>query len=170
MNRREFMATGVGLAAISTVGLHPANAAPLNRVRPGMPGWPEEAAWEALNRATNGRVKRVTLPNLETAEAKQLLKNPFYIADQPGLTQSSGWFDAWRSQPSAYMVAAQNAADVAAAVRFAKENNLRLGIKGRGHSYLGASCAADSLLLWTRKMDAITVHEAFTPQGANAQP
>jgi len=135
-----------------------------------MPGWPDDAAWAALKRETNGRLQQVTLPKLDTAEAKQLLKNPFYIADQPGLTESSGWFDAWRSQPSAYMVAAENTSDVAAAVRFAKANNLRLVIKGRGHSYLGASSAPDSLLLWTRKMNDVTVHDSFTPQGSNAAP
>ena len=170
MNRREFIATSIGLAAVSAAGVPPAKAAPLNRVRPGMPGWPDDAAWAALRRETNGRLQQVSLPKLDTAEAKQLLANPFYIGDEPGLTQSSGWLDAWRSQPSAYMVAAESAADVAAAVRFAGANNLRLVIKGRGHSYFGASCAPDSLLIWTRKMDAITVHDAFTPQGSNAAP
>ncbi len=170
MNRREFIATGIGIAAISAAGMPPAKAAPLNRVRPGMPGWPNDAAWAALNRDTNGRLQKVGLPKLDTAEAKQLLANPFYVGDEPGLTQSSGWLDAWRSQPSVYMVAAESAADVAAAVRFAKANNLRLVIKGRGHSYFGTSCAPDSLLIWTRKMDAITVHDAFTPMGSNAAP
>ncbi len=170
MNRREFIATSIGFAAVSAAGVPPAKAAPLNRVRPGMPGWPDDAAWAALRRETNGRLQKVSLPKLDTAEAKQLVANPFYIGDEPGLTQSSGWLDAWRSQPSAYMVAAESATDVAAAVRFARANNLRLVIKGRGHSYFGASCAPDSLLIWTRKMDAITVHDAFTPQGSNAAP
>ncbi len=168
MNRREFIATSIGFAAVSAAGAPPAKAAPLNRVRPGMPGWPDDTAWAALRRETNGRLQQVSLPKLDTAEAKQLLVNPFYIGDEPGLTQSSGWLDAWRSQPSAYMVAAESATDVAAAVRFARANNLRLVIKGRGHSYFGASCAPDSLLIWTRKMDVITVHDAFTPQGSNA--
>jgi FAD/FMN-containing dehydrogenase len=170
MNRRDFLGTGLSLASAAAFGIPPAKAAPLNRVRPGLPGWPDDAAWAALKRETNGRLQQVTLPKLETAEAKQLLKNPFYIADQPGLTESSGWLDAWRSQPSAYMVAADSAEDVAAAVRFASANNLRLVIKGRGHSYFGTSCAPDSLLLWTRKMDTVTVHDGFTPRGSNAAP
>jgi FAD/FMN-containing dehydrogenase len=170
MNRRQFIATGLGLAAAVAARIPYAKAAPLNRVRPGTPGWPDDAAWATLKRETNGRLQQVTLPKLDTTEARQLLKNPFYIADQPGLTESSGWLDAWRSQPSAYMVAAESAEDVAAAVSFARANNLRLVIKGRGHSYFGASCAPDSLLLWTRKMDAVTVHDGFTPQGSNAAP
>ena len=170
MNRRQFIATGIGLAVASAAKIPQANATPLDRVRPGMPGWPDDAAWAALNRETNGRLQQVSLPKLDTAEARQLIANPFYVADQPGLTQSSGWFEAWRSQPSAYMVAAESASDVAAAVRFAKANNLRLVIKGRGHSYFGTSCAPDSLLLWTRKMDAVTVHDGFAPQGSNVAP
>lgn len=171
MNRREFIATGIGLAvscAVPRIG-H-ANAPSLDRVRPGTAGWPDDEAWAALRQQTHGRLQQVSVPNLETAEARQLIANPFYVADQPGLTQSSGWFEAWRSQPSAYMVAAENASDVATAVRFAKANNIRLVIKGRGHSYFGASCAPDSLLLWTRRMDDVTVHDAFTPQGSDAAP
>ncbi|WP_354082639.1 FAD-binding protein [Bradyrhizobium sp. S3.3.6] len=144
-----------------------ANVTP-GRVRPGMPGWPGESDWAALNMATNGRLSKVVMPRLDGPDGKALLANPFAIGDQAGLTQSSGWLDAWRSVPSAYMVAAETAADVAAAVRFATAHNLRLVVKGRGHSYLGASCAPDSLLLWTRRMDSITVHDGFSPAGSGA--
>jgi FAD/FMN-containing dehydrogenase len=135
-----------------------------------MPGWPVEADWTALNAATNGRLARVTPVALNQSDANKLLSNPFYIGDQPGLTQSSGWLDAWRSSPSAYVVAAESAADVAAAVRFAGIHNVRLVVKGGGHSYLGTSNAPDSLLVWTPKMDAVTLHDAFAPVGSSAAP
>lgn len=170
MDRRHFLATALLLAAGSAVGKQQAVITPTSRPRPGQAGWPSDADWSALNQATSGRLTRVTSPNLNTGDAKQLLANPFYIGDQPSLTQSSGWFEAWRSEPSTYMVAAESSADVAAAVRFAKAHNLRLVVKGRGHSYFGASCAPDSLLLWTRKMDAITVHDRFIPAGSNSEP
>ncbi|MBV8497591.1 MAG: FAD-dependent oxidoreductase, partial [Gammaproteobacteria bacterium] len=67
--------------------------------------------------------------------------------------------------PSAYAVAARNTADVVAAVNFARENKLRLVVKGGGHRYLGTSNAPDSLLVWTRAMNQVTVHEAFVPAG-----
>lgn len=168
MNRRDFLASGVALAATTVAGISPARPAATSRVRPGAAGWPSEADWAALKQATGGRLARVTVPKLDTAEGKKLLANPFFIGDQPGLTESSGWLDAWRSQPSVYMVAAESAADVAATVRFASAHNLRLVIKGRGHSYFGTSCAPDSLLLWTHRMNAITVHEAFVPAGSKA--
>ena len=50
-------------------------------------------------------------------------------------------------------------------MKFAAKHNLRLVVKGGGHSYLGGSNAPDSLLIWTKRMRAIEVHEAFTPQG-----
>jgi FAD/FMN-containing dehydrogenase len=44
-------------------------------------------------------------------------------------------------------VTAESAADVAAAVDFAREHNLRLVVRGGGHSYLGTSNSRDSLLI-----------------------
>ena len=74
------------------------------------------------------------------------IRNPFYIGDQPGGTQVSGWLDAWTPAPSAYAVKARSSSDVAAAVNFARDNRLRLVVKGAGHSYQGTSNAPDSLL------------------------
>jgi FAD/FMN-containing dehydrogenase len=107
----------------------------------------------------------------ECEEFFKKLKNPYFIGDHPALTQTSGWVDAWTSAPSAYAVAAAKAQDVVAAVNFAREHNLRLVVKGGGHSYQGTSCSADSLLIWTRAMNNITLHDAFVAQGcAGKQP
>lgn len=170
MKRRQFLGASLALAAGCALRVPVPRPAVRSRVRPGMAGWPSDADWAALNEATHGRLSRLTLPPLDTADAKKLLSNPFYVGDQPGLTQSSGWLDGWRSSPSAYVVAAESAADISAAVRFARAHSVRLVIKGRGHSYLGTSSAPDSLLVWTRKMDAVTVHDAFVPAGSGAPP
>jgi FAD/FMN-containing dehydrogenase len=103
-------------------------------------------------------------------DALKSLRNPFFIGDQPGATESTGWVDAWMFAPSVYAVAAKSAEDVAAAVNFAREQNLRLVVKGGGHSYLGTSNAPDSLLVWTRAMDDIALHEDFVPQGCAVPP
>jgi FAD/FMN-containing dehydrogenase len=170
MQRRQLLTAGLALGGAAILPPLTARAASLNRVRPGAAGWPSAADWAGLNRATGGRLAPVTLPDLAAPDAIAQLSNPFYIGDQPGLTESSGWLDAWRSSPSAYMVKAASAADIAAAVRFANAHNLRLVVKGRGHSYLGGSNAPDSLLVWTRGMDDVTVHDAFTPAGSSAAP
>jgi FAD/FMN-containing dehydrogenase len=61
---------------------------------------------------------------------------------------------------SVYAVAARNGHDIAAAVNFAREHNLRLVVKGGGHSYQGTSNAPDSLLIWTRHMHDVTIGDA----------
>ena len=97
------------------------------------------------------------------------LKNPYYLGDEVGLTQSLGWVGAWTSEPSVYAVAAKTTQDVVAAVNFARTNNLRLVVKGGGHSYQGTSNAADLLLIWTRHMNAITTHDAFVGAGCEGR-
>jgi FAD/FMN-containing dehydrogenase len=188
MRRRDFLralaATPLLVAESSRAGGAPARAAaeaagPATRVRPGDPAWPSAAQWDELRRQTGGRLIDVRSPLADcrpmpdgTAcrELFKQLKNPYYIGDQVGLTQTTGWVDAWTFQPSVYAVAAETTADVVAAVNFARANNLRLVIKGGGHSYLGRSNAPDSLLIWTRRMNAIVRHDAFAAAGCAAPP
>jgi FAD/FMN-containing dehydrogenase len=145
-----------------------------SRVRPGDPAWPSEASWHRLSRDVGGRLVKVRSPlgactdapsSLACEQVLKDLKNPYYLGDEIGLTQSLGWVHAWTSTPSEYAVAARTTDDVVAAVNFAREHNLRAVVKGGGHSYQGTSNAADSLLIWTRKMNAVTVHDAFVGAG-----
>lgn len=177
MKRREVLKASLGAALVAGGLPGPARAqakgkAVLVRVRPGMPGWPGAADWDGLRRATSGRLLKLASPFAgcagdagACAAMREQLKNPFAVGDNPALTQTSGWLDAWLSQPSAYAIAARNALDVAAAVDFARTHKLRLVVKGGGHSYKGGSNAPDSLLVWTRAMNDITLIDAFVPQG-----
>ena len=181
MNRRSMLRriAAIPLLAAAWPALRTAARAadpvrPTRRVRSSDPSWPSAASWEQLNHDVGGHLIKVQSPlaacgdgsdSTSCQELFENLKNPYFIGDQPGLTQSSGWVDAWTSAPSAYAVAARNTADVVAAVNFARENNLRLVVKGGGHSYLGTSNAADSLLIWTRAMNGIVPHDAFVGQG-----
>jgi FAD/FMN-containing dehydrogenase len=157
MNRRGLLAGAAGLAVSRP------RAASASRVRPTDPAWPGEADWEQLNRAVDGRLIKVKRPSASAGD----FHNPYFLGDQPGATQTSGWVDAWMSTPSVYAVAAETTAHVVAAVNFARERDLRLVIKGGGHSYLGTSSAPDSLLIWTRAMNQIALHDAFVPRGCN---
>ena len=154
------------MAAASAWPFGRAKAVAASRARPGEPGWPQESEWAQLAQATGGRLSKLAPP--ASSDLASNGRNPFFRGDTPSLTENVGWLNAWRSEPSAYVVAAESASDVAAAVRFADAHNLRLVVKGGGHSYLGTSCAPDSLLIWTRKLNAIAVHSAFTPQGSSA--
>ena len=147
---------------------------PTRRRRPSDADWPSDAAWKRLGGEVDGNLIPIEFPlaacvnDVGSSGCKALLsniKNPYYIGDQPGLTQTLGWVDAWFTQPSVYAVAAKNANHIAAAVNFARENNLRFVVKGGGHSYQGTSNAPDSLLVWTRNMNDIHLHENFVPRG-----
>jgi FAD/FMN-containing dehydrogenase len=178
MQRRTLLQgfAALPLAAVlpGTVLAAPARAA---RVRPGDALWPSEAKWQELSAAVGGRLLKVP-PLFSCAEngasdaCKQALaniRNPFFISDQPGGTEVSGWQDAWTPAASVYAVRAASSADVQAAVNFAREQHLRLVVKGTGHSYLGTSNAPDSLLIWTRALNEVTVHEAFVPRGCEGK-
>ena len=130
MKRRHFLGAGLALAGSSALRFSPGERRALSRVRPGMPGWPSEAEW-AEPQTGGGRPSCAGCPpDFDDPAVHKLLGDPFYLGDQPGLTQSSGWLDAWRSAPSAYVVTAESAADVAAAIRFAGAHNLRLVVRG----------------------------------------
>jgi FAD/FMN-containing dehydrogenase len=172
-----------GMAAIAAVGpaawpQMPALGAAIRRVRPGDPAWPATAAWQRLNDAVGGGLIEVqslfgacaSLPDGPACRSvRENIRNPFFIGDQPAGTQTSGWLDAWTSAPSVYAVKARDSADVSTAVNFARENNLRLVVKGGGHSYQGTSNAADSLLIWTRAMNQVALHEAFVGSGCEGK-
>ena len=150
-----------------------ATKALIRRVRPSEPGWPKPEIWQELKGAVGGNCLRCnrsllvvrTMQKSVLFGALQNMRNPFWIADQPAGTETSGWLDAWTSAPSVYAVAARDAADVAAAVNFARDHKLRLVVKGGAHSYQGTSNAADSLLIWTRKMNKVTLHDSFVGKG-----
>jgi len=146
----------------------------MRRVRPSDPAWPSETSWQELNDAVGGNLIKVQSlfaaceaqpQGAACLDATKNIRNPFYIGDQPAGTEVSGWLDAWTPAPSAYAIAARNTADVVAGVNFARKNKLRLVVKGGGHSYQGTSNAADSLLIWTRAMIKVTLHERFVAKG-----
>ena len=148
------------------------------RVRPTDPQWPSADSWSKLRATVGGNLLtpqplfaacQTDANGAACADVIQNIRNPFYIGDQPAGTEVSGWLDAWIPAASAYAIAARNADDVAAGVRFAVQHNLRLVVKGGGHSYLGTSNAPDSLLIWTRAMKKVTLHDAFVGRGCEGR-
>jgi FAD/FMN-containing dehydrogenase len=176
MQRRELLLSAAALPLLASPlsAAAPAAGAPFTRVHPTDPGWPSAAQWQALSDSVGGALLAVQ-PLFEPCavqrdapacrELTAQLSNPFFIGDQPGGTQVSGWLDAWTPAASAYALRARKGADVQQAINFARTHRLRLAVKGGGHSYQGTSCAADSLLIWTRDLKQLEMHEAFVPQG-----
>jgi hypothetical protein len=180
LKRRDFLSS-LAVAAAGTLPFSKtasADSAPgtflYRRVRPQDAAWPSAASWARLDETVGGKLLKVRAlfqgcaadpDGAACGEAHKNIGNPYWLGDQPGGTENSGWLDAWSPAPSAYAVKARHAGDVAAAIDFARENRLRLVVKGGGHSYLGTSNAPDSLLIWTRAMNQVTLHEAFVGQG-----
>jgi len=177
MRRRDLLQGSLIIPLGCAPGLWPvraATAAPSRRVRPADPEWPSPSEWAALGRAVNGNLLKpaplladcIQQPSREScAWALGHLGNPYFIGDQVSGTQVSGWLDAWEPATSRYAVACRTAADVVAAVNFGRKHNLRLVVKGGGHSYQGTSNAPDSLLIWTRGMRSIQLQDHFVGKG-----
>jgi FAD/FMN-containing dehydrogenase len=181
MRRRKLLkqAASLVLFAAAPITKSLAGIAKLARLHPADPLWPGPAKWEQLKRAVGGNLVRpktiwaaceAAPGSAECTAAIRYARNPYYLGDNPGGTQVSGWLNAWTPRASAYAVAAHSTADVVEAVNFARQNNVRLVVKGGGHSYLGGSNAPDSLLIWTRAMNRIEPHAAFVAVGCSDKP
>ncbi len=94
------------------------------------------------------------------------LANPFAIEDDPAAFHTTGWFNAFTSQPSRRVVVPESAAEVAEAVRLCAERDIPLVVKGTGHDYLGRSSDPDALMIWTHHLRDVTVHDDFSLTGA----
>jgi hypothetical protein len=93
-------------------------ASKIRRRRPSDANWPSQAAWKRLSDEVDGNLIPVEFPieacvkDTGSAGCQNLISsihNPYYIGDQPGMTETLGWVDAWVSKPSVYAVAARSA-------------------------------------------------------------
>lgn len=182
IKRREFLASAslgaVSLALPQVLATSASAGAAWDRVRPGDAGWPSEADWKSLSDAVGGRLVKVKSPFADCQadgasaacdDAMKIFTNPFHVQDEPGATQTLGWHGGWKSAASVYAVEPESAEDVAAAVNFARTHHLRLVVKGGAHSYLGQSSSPDSLMIWTRHLDHLELHDAFVPKGCEGK-
>src|SRR6266705_556820 len=106
MKRRNILRT---LATLPLAGGLPALLAPKaaqavtlhpnRRVRPSDSAWPSSGTWERLNREVGGRLIKLESPFVDCGaksggaacrQALEHIKNPYFIGDQPALTQASG--------------------------------------------------------------------------------
>jgi len=142
------------------------------RCLPSQPCWPDKDKWVSFKKSLKGDLIKPSsvLKNCESdGESKECkndvskIKNPFYMQSDAGRSENQGWYNAWKDTPSTYAVEAKNTDDVVKAVNFARENNLRLVIKGAGHDYLGRSSSKDSLMIWTHNMRDIVYNKHFHP-------
>jgi FAD/FMN-containing dehydrogenase len=177
--RRRLLQAGFAAPLAAALARVAYPAAPANaRIRPTDADWPGPADWQVLQGQLSGPLIAVRSPWPECmrsplapacTELFRQAKNPYFLGDELALTQTLGLVDAWTCAPSVYAIRARTTADVVAAINFARTRNLRLVVKGGGHSYQGTSNAPDSLLVWTRDMKDVTLHENWVALGCEAQ-
>jgi len=85
----------------------------VRRVRPSDRSWPTAASWEKLKHQVGGQLMPVSSPLAPCRDAPgsaacaariEEMKNPYFIGEQAGGTQTSGWLEGWTSAPSTYAV------------------------------------------------------------------
>ncbi|KAK4157505.1 putative isoamyl alcohol oxidase [Chaetomidium leptoderma] len=144
---------------------------------PGDACWPSSRDWSSLNQTVGGRlIATVPLaqachdPNYNPVRCQALRdgwQNPATHMDDSAsvmapffANQSCDPFTS-QSKPCtlgnyvAYAVEVESAADVAATIKFAKNNNIRFVIRNTGHDYNGRSTGAGALSVWTHRMKNI---------------
>lgn len=71
------------------------------------------------------------------------------------------------SVPSAY-IEVESAADVVAALEFVREKDIPLSVKNSGHDYMVRNSGKGTLGLWVHKLQDMTYHDSFVPEGCTA--
>ncbi|EUC48327.1 hypothetical protein COCMIDRAFT_34203 [Bipolaris oryzae ATCC 44560] len=156
-----------------------ADAAPAGCYRlPGDADWPATEAWSILNSTVNGKL-------VATVPIGSPCHDPTYDADACSALKSE-WLNPLTHTPSShsvmqsyfanqscdpfsdrsipctlgnyvsYSVKATEAKDVVSALKFAKDQNIRVVVRNTGHDFLGRSTGAGALAIWTQSLKSIT--------------
>ncbi|KAF5875951.1 putative fad binding domain protein [Botrytis fragariae] len=141
---------------------------------PGDASWPSQNEWDNLNSTVNGRLiatKPIAFschePNYDETEctrARELwtwpmphsensasVMNPYFLNQScDPFTDSSK--PCLNGNLPEYAINISSAADVAAGLKFAEKNNIRVIIKNTGHDFVGRSSGAGALSIWTHNL------------------
>ena len=154
--------------------------------------WPTTAQWHDFNASISGSLIAVApegapcysgSPSCATIQAQW--SNATWRADQPGAMQSPNWEDDDAGNgcfnPNApcaqgnippFAVVVNRQSDIASALQFAIQHNIRVVVKSSGHEYLGRSTAPSALMIWTHRLRSVVISPQFqacpadTPQPA----
>ncbi|KAF5026932.1 hypothetical protein F66182_962 [Fusarium sp. NRRL 66182] len=151
------------------------------RTLPGDAAWPTRQDWNRLNKTIGGRLMLGTplaapchRPTLDLGRDTCVqvrerwistesyytdpvnVMSPYWLNDScsPFVGASSASCDL--GNMAVYAINVDSASTVAAGIKFAQENNIRLSIKNTGHDYIGRSNGRGSLGLWTHNLKNMT--------------
>ncbi|KAE8374542.1 isoamyl alcohol oxidase [Aspergillus bertholletiae] len=156
--------------------------------------WPSLSAWDTLNSTVNGKLIH-NQPLAEScypgqdynAQSCKDISNGWHNSSIIGLDPLGYSYPLFDTCPPVntsaakgqacdlgnapvYTVNATEAEDVAAGIRFAKENNILLVIKNTGHDIVGRSQGYGSLMIWIKYIrNGLQYHENYSsPSGCRA--
>ncbi|KAI7189255.1 FAD-binding domain-containing protein [Hortaea werneckii] len=151
--------------------------------------WPTQDDWSALNRSVNGMLLRTTpvasscwLNNpfdstVSCNDVKANWSSAAFHAELPESLDYPMWANSSCIPPGAtgykesrgcdlgglpeYILNATSKEEVATALQFASERNIRIVVKGTGHDMNGRSSGAFSLSIWTHNLNKIEHHPSW---------
>jgi FAD/FMN-containing dehydrogenase len=97
------------------------------------------------------------IPDAELDRLRGSVAGSVALPGEPGYDEARTLWNATVDRRPALVVRAANAADVAAAVRFAREHDLLVGVRSGGHQIAGLAVADGALLLDLSRMRAVSV-------------
>ncbi|KAJ4383141.1 hypothetical protein N0V85_008475 [Neurospora sp. IMI 360204] len=164
-------------SGLFSVGALAAAAGPTCKCFPGDACWPSKQDWNKLNQTVEGRLI-ATVPLAEVCHGDlydsakcSSLQSSWQTPDTHMVDSASIMAPFFANQSCdpftskdlpctlgnyvRYAVDVQTAADVAAAINFARNHNIRFVIRNTGHDYLGRSTGAGALSVWTHNLKDI---------------
>jgi len=147
VKRREFLRSGMATAVATAIPLQPLFAA-------GLPFLNSVAGSVA---ATTGMGKDTILSQAQVDELGASLRGRLLLADDSGYDHARAVWNAMIDKRPALIAQCEGATDVVNAINFARDNSLRLAVRGGGHSISGKSVCEGGLMIDMSKMNTVRV-------------
>lgn len=97
------------------------------------------------------------MPNDQLASLRAAVRGKVLLPGEPGYDQSRAIWNAMVDKRPALVVQCTGAADIAAAVAFARDNRLLLAVRGGGHNIAGKALCDDGLVIDLSPMRAVHI-------------